>query len=236
MQKSPLYIALDKEDEFEALSFLTGFAGENLHVKIGMELYYREGPRVVEKVKHAGHSVFLDLKLHDIPVTAEKAMRNLAKLEPDCVNVHALGGKEMMKRAKEGLLSGTPASAEPPLCLAVTHLTSSTEEMLKNDLAIDNGIEKHVLQLSRSVNEAELDGIICSALDVPAVKSQFPLYTLSPGIRRDEDEPNDQKRAVTPGQARELGTDAIVVGRGITEAADPREAYKRYITEWSEER
>ncbi|GEL07320.1 orotidine-5'-phosphate decarboxylase [Salisediminibacterium halotolerans] len=236
MQISPLYIALDKENETKALAFLNEFKEETLDVKVGMELYFREGPRIVETIKQAGHRVFIDLKIHDIPVTAEKAMRNLAKLEPDCVNVHALGGKEMMKRAKEGLTAGTPASKEPPLCLAVTHLTSSSQEMLRNDLAIATDIQAHVLQLSASVYEAGLDGVICSALDVSAVKEHFPLYALCPGIRRKADEPDDQKRAVTPREAREFGADAIVVGRGITKASSPQKAYQDYIREWLKER
>jgi len=234
MQRRPLIVALDFATNQELTTFLSAFPNEKLFVKVGMELFYREGPRLVYELKEQGHDIFLDLKLHDIPTTVKRAMKQLANLEVDLVNVHALGGVDMMNAAKEGLDSGTPMGKTPPPCIAVTQLTSTTPDVLANELGIQTSLEEHVIHLCNQVQKAELAGVVCSALEVTKIQQRFTpsFFTVTPGIRRLEDVANDQARVVTPGKARELGSTAIVVGRGITRANDPAYAYEQYVKEW----
>lgn len=235
MLNKPLFVALDMESKEEADRFLSYFASENIAVKVGMELFYRLGPSFIAELKENGHSIFLDLKLHDIPTTVRRAMKQLAQLEVDLVNVHALGGLDMMKAAKEGLESGTAHGKTVPKVIAVTQLTSTNDNMLKHELAIDMPLDKHVLHLCHQTQLAELDGVVCSSLEVPFIKEHCgaSFYTVTPGIRLKDDAQNDQVRVVTPYKAQELGSDAIVVGRGITKADDPLKAYHHYLKEWS---
>jgi len=234
MQRRPLIVALDFATKQEVITFLSAFQNKKLFVKVGMELFYREGPRLVYELKEQGHDIFLDLKLHDIPTTVKRAMKQLANLEVDLVNVHALGGVDMMNAAKEGLDSGTPMGKTPPPCIAVTQLTSTTPDVLANELGIQTSLEEHVIHLCNQVQKAELAGVVCSALEVTKIQQRFTpsFFTVTPGIRRLEDVANDQARVVTPGKARELGSTAIVVGRGITRANDPAYAYEQYVKEW----
>ncbi len=234
MQRRPLIVALDFATKEEVTSFLSAFPHEKLFVKVGMELFYREGPSLVHELKEQGHQLFLDLKLHDIPTTVNRAMKQLANLEVDLVNVHALGGVDMMKAAKEGLDSGTPMGKTPPPCIAVTQLTSTTPNVLANELAIQTPLDEHVIHLCNQVQKADLAGVVCSALEVTKIQQQFTpsFLTVTPGIRRLEDTANDQARVVTPAKAKELGSTAIVVGRGITRATDPAYAYHQYLEEW----
>ncbi|MBU9720413.1 MULTISPECIES: orotidine-5'-phosphate decarboxylase [Bacillaceae] len=235
MQQQPLIIALDFPTKEEALHFLEQFKGESLFVKVGMELFYREGAPLIKTLKEMGHEIFLDLKLHDIPTTVKRAMKQLAALEVDLVNVHAMGGIEMMKAAIEGLKEGAKSPEKVPMCIAVTQLTSMSEEEMKKELNIQSTLKDSVLHLCHSVREAGLDGVVCSAQEVPAIRENIgdDFYTVTPGIRRETDAVNDQHRVVTPGMAAEMGSSAIVVGRGITRANDPIEAYLQYKREWS---
>ncbi|SDY74794.1 orotidine-5'-phosphate decarboxylase [Evansella caseinilytica] len=234
MQPNPLIIALDFPGKADTERFLRHFSGETLFVKVGMELFYKEGVPLIHDLKAAGHHLFLDLKLHDIPTTVRRAMKQLASLEVDIVNVHAMGGTAMMVAAQEGLDEGTPAGRGIPSCIAVTQLTSMTEKAMNEQLYIAGSLMDHVLHLCGQVKAAGLAGVVCSAQEVPAIReaigSQF--FTVTPGIRMAEDEVNDQHRVVTPADAAKLGADAIVVGRGITRAADPLAAYRAYETEW----
>ncbi|WP_280769052.1 orotidine-5'-phosphate decarboxylase [Salipaludibacillus daqingensis] len=234
MQRRPLIVALDFATKQEVITFLSAFRNEKLFVKVGMELFYREGPRFVYELKEQGHDIFLDLKLHDIPTTVKRAMKQLANLEVDLVNVHALGGVDMMKAAKEGLDLGTAMGKKAPSCIAVTQLTSTSSEMLANELAIPASLDDHVIHLCDQVKKADLAGVVCSALEVPKIQDSFSssFLTVTPGIRRLEDAANDQSRVVTPGKAKELGSTAIVVGRGITRATEPIYAYEQYVKEW----
>ncbi|WP_416151015.1 orotidine-5'-phosphate decarboxylase [Salipaludibacillus sp. HK11] len=234
MQGRPLIVALDFETKQEVTSFLTRFPNENLFLKVGMELFYREGPRLIYELKEQGHQLFLDLKLHDIPTTVKRAMSQLAKLEVDLVNVHALGGVNMMIAAKEGLEAGTNMGKVAPPCIAVTQLTSTTPEMLLHELDVQTKLDKHVIHLCDQVSKAELAGVVCSALEVPVIQEKFSssFLTITPGIRRQEDSTDDQARVVTPTKAKLLGSTGIVVGRGITRAKDPVTAYYHYLQEW----
>lgn len=234
MASRPLIVALDFPSREEALQFLSPFEGENLFVKVGMELFYKEGQSFIYDIKEQGHHIFLDLKLHDIPTTVKRAMTQLASLEVDVVNVHAMGGVEMMAAAKEGLIAGTRVNGKVPTCIAVTQLTSTSEEMMQRELMIQGSLEDHVLHLCGRVKEAGLDGVVCSAQEVQLIRRtiESPFYTVTPGIRRAEDAANDQQRVVTPQLAAAYGASAIVVGRGITRADNPVEAYREYEKEW----
>ncbi|UCZ51795.1 orotidine-5'-phosphate decarboxylase [Bacillus shivajii] len=234
MRNRPLIVALDYPSKKEVDAFLDHFKHEQLFVKVGMELFYSEGPALIEGIKDKGHHVFLDLKLHDIPNTVKRAMTQLARLNVDLVNVHALGGVAMMEAAMEGLYSGA-RNGTSPMCIAVTQLTSTSEEMMNKELKIDGSLSNHVFHLCKQVERAKLDGVVCSAIEVPEVKEQTSsaFYTVTPGIRRNTDERHDQHRVVTPKRANQLGSDAIVVGRGITRADDPLVAYNLYQQEWS---
>lgn len=226
-------IALDFPTLAEVDHFLQTFAGEILYVKVGMELYYSAGPRVIEQIKAAGHHIFLDLKLHDIPNTVKRAMKALARLEVDMVNVHASGGLKMMEAALEGLEAGTTAGKKRPLCIAVTQLTSTSARSLRTELLIEEQMETAVLHFAKLAYEARLDGIVSSALEVPLVKETLPqMLTVTPGIRMEGDTLDDQVRIVTPERAKELGSDFIVVGRSITNSEQPFEAYKKVMEAW----
>ena len=207
-----------------------------MFVKIGMELFYQEGPEIVRYLKDAGHDVFLDLKLHDIPNTVEKAMRGLAKLGVDVTCVHAAGGIRMMEAAMRGLEEGTPEGGKRPLLLAITQLTSTSEEEMHADQLIEVPLEKSVIHYANCAKKAGLDGVVSSAWEVEAIKETAgdEFVCLTPGIRPEGTVAGDQTRVVTPSQAREIGSTFIVVGRPITQATDPYEAYRTIQTEWSQ--
>lgn len=230
-------IALDFSTWQEVEDFLRFFPEEEkLFVKIGMELFYQEGPEIVRYLKDAGHDVFLDLKLHDIPNTVEKAMRGLAKLGIDVTCVHAAGGIRMMEAAMRGLEEGTPEGGKRPLLLAITQLTSTSEEEMHADQLIEVPLEKSVIHYANCAKKAGLDGVVSSAWEVEAIKETAgdEFVCLTPGIRPEGTVAGDQTRVVTPSQAREIGSTFIVVGRPITQATDPYEAYRAIQTEWSQ--
>ncbi len=230
-------IALDFSTWQEVEDFLRFFPEEEkLFVKIGMELFYQEGPEIVRYLKDGGHDVFLDLKLHDIPNTVEKAMRGLAKLGVDVTCVHASGGIRMMEAAMRGLEEGTPEGGKRPLLLAITQLTSTSEEEMHADQLIEVPLEKSVIHYANCAKKAGLDGVVSSAWEVEAIKETAgdEFVCLTPGIRPEGTVAGDQTRVVTPSQAREIGSTFIVVGRPITQATDPYEAYRTIQTEWSQ--
>lgn len=230
-------IALDFSTWQEVEDFLLFFPEEEkLFVKIGMELFYQEGPEIVRYLKDAGHDVFLDLKLHDIPNTVEKAMRGLAKLGVDVTCVHAAGGIRMMEAAMRGLEEGTPEGGKRPLLLAITQLTSTSEEEMHADQLIEVPLEKSVIHYANCAKKAGLDGVVSSAWEVEAIKETAgdEFVCLTPGIRPEGTVVGDQTRVVTPSQAREIGSTFIVVGRPITQATDSYEAYRAIQTEWSQ--
>ena len=215
-------IACDFKDKADTLAFLDQFQEEKPFVKIGMELFYGEGPDIVRAIKDRGHKIFLDLKLHDIPNTVKKAMQNLARLGVDMTNVHAAGTIDMMRAAQEGL--GADA-----LLIAVTQLTSTTEERMQRELLIGAPIADTVAHYARNTKEAGLNGVVCSPLEAALVKEACgrDFITVTPGIRFADGDVGDQKRIMTPALARETGTEFIVVGRPITQAADVVAAYRR---------
>ncbi|MBR2151958.1 MAG: orotidine-5'-phosphate decarboxylase [Clostridia bacterium] len=226
-------IALDFENKEKALGFLDNFTGRKPFVKIGMELFYAEGPQIVKDIKARGHKIFLDLKLHDIPNTVKKAMAVLSSLDVDMCNLHAAGTIDMMKAALEGL---TRADGSRPILLAVTQLTSTSEERMQRELLINETIENTVVKYAQNAKEAGLDGVVCSPLEAPLVKegcgSQF--MTVTPGIRFADGDVGDQVRITTPDKAKQMGTDYIVVGRPITAAEDPVAAYERCVKEFND--
>ena len=199
------------------------------YVKIGMELFYAEGPSMIRLLKERGHKVFLDLKLHDIPNTVKKAMQVLGGYGVDMVNVHASGGVEMMKAAKEGLMLGAARFADKPKLIAVTQLTSTDEETLHNELLIDRPMDEVVRQYALNAKAAGLDGVVCSAYEAAEIHEAcgVDFLTVTPGIRFSDGSANDQKRVMTPAQAKLEGSDFIVVGRPITAADKPFDAYNR---------
>ncbi|MBR6554945.1 MAG: orotidine-5'-phosphate decarboxylase [Clostridia bacterium] len=215
-------IACDFKDKADTLAFLDQFQAEKPFVKIGMELFYGEGPDIVRAIKDRGHKIFLDLKLHDIPNTVKKAMQNLARLGVDMTNVHAAGTIDMMRAAREGL-------GDDALLIAVTQLTSTTEERMQRELLINAPITDTVAHYARNAKEAGLGGVVCSPLEAALVKEACgrDFITVTPGIRFADGDVGDQKRIMTPALARETGTEFIVVGRPITQAADPVAAYRR---------
>ena len=218
-------IALDFKDMETSLKFLDQF-NESLYVKVGMELFYGSGLEIIKEIKKRGHKIFLDLKLHDIPNTVKKAMTNLAKLGVDLINLHAAGGSIMMKAAMEGLIEGS--NGNRPLLIAVTQLTSTSKEMMNNEQLIPGEVIDSVVNYAKVAKEAGLDGIVCSPLEVKLVKEVCgkEFLTVTPGIRRASNHKDDQVRITTPSMAREIGSDFIVVGRPITQAENPVEAYK----------
>ena len=224
-------IALDFDSKEKTLAFLDRFTGEKPFVKIGMELFYAEGPSIVREIKARGHKIFLDLKLHDIPNTVKKAMAVLSSLDVDMVNLHAAGTRAMMSAALEGL---TRADGSRPILLAVTQLTSTSEERMHEDLLIEGKIGDVVVHYAQNARKAGLDGVVCSPLEAGMVKAACgkEFLTVTPGIRFADGAVGDQVRVTTPAQAREIGTDFIVVGRPITAAEDPVAAYKRCLEEF----
>ncbi len=226
-------IACDFKDRETLFNFLDNFKDEKPYLKIGMEIFYKEGLDLVKEIKNRGHKIFLDLKLCDIPNTVYKAMLNLADAGVDMVNVHAFGGEEMMRAAKKALIE---KGADTKL-LAVTILTSLNEETLKNELLINEELSKTVIHYARNAKEAGCDGVVCSPLESTIVKENCgeEFLTVTPGVRFADDDKGDQKRVTTPSKARELGSSYIVVGRSITGATNPLEAYLRASREFKGE-
>lgn len=224
-------IACDFNSKEEVMNFLAKFEEESLYVKIGMELFYSEGPQIVKDIKKLGHKIFLDLKLHDIPNTVMKAMRVLSNLDVDMCNVHASGTIPMMEAALKGL---TREDGTRPLLIAVTQLTSTSEETMKKDLLINEPMQDVVSHYAKNAKIAGLDGIVCSPLEAKGVHDSCGtgFLTITPGVRFASDDKGDQTRVMTPAQAREIGSDYIVVGRPITGAKDPVEAYRRCVKEF----
>ena len=224
-------IACDFKNKEETLRFLDQFTEEKPFLKIGMELFYSEGPEVVREIKKRGHKIFLDLKLHDIPNTVKKAMVSLSKLDVDMCNVHAAGTREMMKAAIEGL---TREDGTRPLLISVTQLTSTSQERMEEELLIKEQIDKVVMHYAENSKLAGLDGVVCSPLEAGKVKEKCgkEFLTITPGVRFETDDVGDQVRVTTPKKAKELGSDYIVVGRPITKAQNPVEAYRRCVTDF----
>lgn len=224
-------IALDFDSKEKTLAFLDKFKGDKPFVKIGMELFYAEGPEIVREIKRRGHRIFLDLKLHDIPNTVKKAMAALSKLDADMFNLHAGGTVGMMRAAVEGL---TRPDGTRPLLIAVTQLTSTDQESMENDLLIKEPIDKVVMHYAENARKAGLDGVVCSPLEAGKVHGVCGegFLTVTPGVRFAGGDAGDQKRITTPARARELGSDYIVVGRPITAADDPVRAYERCLAEF----
>ena len=224
-------VACDFSSAAETFAFLDKFTEEKPFVKIGMELFYAEGPQIVRDIKARGHRIFLDLKLHDIPNTVGKAMRVLSNLDADIVNLHAAGTAVMMKAALEGL---TRPDGTRPLLIAVTQLTSTDEQTMRSELLIGRPLDEVVMCYARNAAQAGLDGVVCSPLEAGKVheKCGADFLTVTPGVRFADGEVGDQKRVTTPAQAKELGSDYIVVGRPITKANDPVAAYRRCVKEF----
>lgn len=224
-------IALDFSSKDEVYGFLDKFKDKKPFVKIGMELFYSEGPEIVREIKRRGHKIFLDLKLHDIPNTVKSAMRVLSGLNVDICNLHAAGGSEMMKAAVEGL---TRADGSRPLLIAVTQLTSTDARMLKDELLISEDMEKTIMSYALNAKTSGLDGVVCSPLEADKVHSVCgkEFITVTPGVRFADGEKGDQKRVTTPAEARKIGSDYIVVGRPITRAENPVQAYERCVKEF----
>ncbi len=224
-------IACDFSSKEDTFAFLDKFTDVKPFVKIGMELFYAEGPEIVREIKARGHRIFLDLKLCDIPNTVKKAMSVLSSLDVDMCNVHAFGTIAMMEAAVEGL---TRADGTRPLLIAVTQLTSTSEERMKNDLLIDKPLNDVVVHYAMNAEKAGLDGVVCSPLEASLVKENCgnDFMTVTPGIRFADGEVGDQVRITTPEKARKIGSDYIVVGRPITAADDPVKAYKRCVSEF----
>ncbi len=231
MTNKDVIIACDFASAGQTLAFLDLFKEEKPFVKIGMELFYAEGAPIVREIKRRGHKIFLDLKLHDIPNTVKKAMAVLSRLDIDMCNVHAAGTIEMMRYALEGL---TRPDGTRPLLIAVTQLTSTSEERMQNELLIDATINDCIVKYARNTREAGLDGVVCSPLEARMVKDACGegFLTVTPGVRFADGDKADQVRVTTPARAREIGSDYIVVGRPITAADDPVAAYRRCVAEF----
>lgn len=224
-------IACDFASKEETLNFLDKFTGKKPFVKIGMELFYAEGPQIVKDLKARGHKIFLDLKLHDIPNTVKKSMAVLSRLDVDMTNLHAAGTISMMEGALEGL---TRPDGTRPLLIAVTQLTSTDQERMEKDLLIKEPIDKVVMHYAHNAMKAGLDGVVCSPLEAGKVHETCgdKFLTVTPGVRFADGDIGDQKRVMTPAEAKRIGSDYIVVGRPITAAADPVAAYERCCTEF----
>ena len=224
-------IACDFDSAEKTFQFLDKFTGRKPFVKIGMELFYAEGPSIVREIKKRGHKIFLDLKLHDIPNTVKKSMAVLSGLDVDMTNLHAAGTKRMMVGALEGL---TRPDGTRPLLIAVTQLTSTDEETMKEDLLINEPIDKVVMHYAKNAKDAGLDGVVCSPLEAGKVHDTCGagFLTVTPGVRFADGDVGDQKRVMTPAEAKKIGSDYIVVGRPITAAEDPVAAYERCIAEF----
>ncbi len=223
-------IACDFSSQEELFTFLKPFQGLNPFLKVGMELYYKEGPQLVKKLKDMGCKIFLDLKLHDIPTTVHKAMKNIASLGVEITNCHAAGGILMMQEAKKGLKEGSIDGKET-LLIAVTQLTSTSDEIMNNELLIPGHVNDVVKAYALNAKKAGLEGVVCSALEASIMK-EIGMISVTPGIRFADDSKDDQKRVATPSYAKELGASYIVVGRSITAATDPVAAYKRCVKEF----
>ena len=224
-------IALDFDSREKTLAFLDRFTGEKPFVKIGMELFYAEGPQIVRDIKARGHKIFLDLKLHDIPNTVRKAMSVLSALDVDMVNLHAAGTRAMMTAALEGL---TRADGTRPLLIAVTQLTSTSQQSMTEEIGIDRPLADVVIAYAQNAAQAGLDGVVCSPLEAGKIHAACSdrFVTVTPGIRFADAKADDQVRITTPAKAREIGSDYIVVGRPITQADDPVAAYRRCVGEF----
>ena len=224
-------IACDFASKEQVFNFLDKFQGRKPFVKIGMELFYAEGPEIVKEIKKRGHKIFLDLKLHDIPNTVKKSMAVLSRLDVDMTNLHASGTVNMMKAALEGL---TREDGTRPILIAVTQLTSTDQESMEKDLLINEPIDKVVMHYASNARLAGLDGVVCSPLEAEKVHSTCgkDFVTVTPGVRFADGEIGDQKRVMTPEQAKKIGSDYIVVGRPITAAEDPVQAYERCVKEF----
>lgn len=224
-------VACDFSSAEQVFTFLDKFQGRKPFVKIGMELYYAEGPAIVRQIKTRGHKIFLDLKLHDIPNTVKKAMAVLSRLDVDICNLHAAGTTAMMEAALEGL---TQPDGTRPLLIAVTQLTSTDQAAMERDLMIHAPMEQVVMHYAETAKRAGLDGIVCSPLEAGRVHERCgrDFLTVTPGVRFADGDAGDQKRVMTPAAAREIGSDYIVVGRPITAAADPVAAYERCVREF----
>lgn len=224
-------IACDFSSKEETLAFLDKFSGKKPYVKVGMELFYAEGPEIVREIKARGHQIFLDLKLHDIPNTVKKSMSVLSRLDVDMVNLHAAGTRAMMEAALEGV---TRLDGSRPLVIAVTQLTSTSQERMQEELLISAPIDDTVMHYATNAEKAGLDGVVCSPMEAGKVHEtcgkQF--LTVTPGIRFADGDKGDQVRVTTPAQAKEIGSDYIVVGRPITAASDPVAAYERCVAEF----
>lgn len=224
-------IACDFDSKQKTLEFLDKFTGRKPFVKIGMELFYAEGPSIVREIKARGHKIFLDLKLHDIPNTVKKSMAVLSRLDVDMTNLHAGGTIRMMQAAIEGL---TREDGTRPLLIAVTQLTSTDEESMRNDLWIEKPIDEVVMHYAENAKVAGLDGVVCSPLEAGKVHGRCGdnFLTVTPGVRFADGDIGDQKRVMTPAEAKKIGSDYIVVGRPITAAQDPVAAYERCLNEF----
>ena len=224
-------IACDFSSAEDTFNFLDKFTEEKPFVKIGMELYYAEGPSIVKEIKKRGHKIFLDLKLHDIPNTVKKSMSVLSKLDVDMTNLHAAGTVDMMKAAVEGL---TREDGTRPILIAVTQLTSTSEERMQKELLINASINDTIVKYAQNTKEAGLDGVVCSPLEAGMVKDACGkgFITVTPGVRFADGDKGDQVRITTPARAKEIGSDYIVVGRPITQADDPVAAYRRCVEEF----
>ncbi len=224
-------VACDYSNKDEVIDFLSKFREEKPFVKIGMELFYAEGPEIIKLIKSMGHKIFLDLKLHDIPNTVKKAMRVLSRHNVDMCNIHAAGTISMMEAAIEGL---TREDGSRPLLIAVTQLTSTNEERMQKDLLIEKPLEHVVTHYAKNAKVAGLDGVVCSPLEAGMVHYACgnDFLTITPGVRFADTDTGDQVRVTTPAKAKELGSDYIVVGRPITQANDPVEAYRRCLRDF----
>ena len=224
-------IALDFKNAEETFSFLDKFTGKKPYVKIGMELFYAEGPQIVREIKARGHKIFLDLKLHDIPNTVKGGMRSLRDLGVDMTNLHAAGTIDMMKAALEGL---TREDGTRPLLIAVTQLTSTSQERMEKEILIEKPIDEVVIKYAQNAKAAGLDGVVCSPLEAGKIHASCgeSFLTVTPGVRFADGDVGDQVRVTTPERAREIGSDYIVVGRPITKAEDPVAAYERCMREF----
>lgn len=224
-------IACDFSGRQQTMDFLAKFKDKKPFVKIGMELFYAEGPQIVREIKQRGHKIFLDLKLHDIPNTVKKAMAVLSGLDVDMTNLHAAGTKKMMEAALEGL---TRPDGSRPLLLAVTQLTSTDQQTMERDILIEKPIEEVVMRYAENAKECGLDGVVCSPLEAKGVHSALGsnFLTVTPGIRFADGDVQDQKRIMTPQEAKRIGSDYIVVGRPVTASDDPVAAYERCVKEF----
>ncbi len=224
-------VACDFASAEQVFAFLDKFTGRKPFVKIGMELFYAEGPQIVREIKKRGHKIFLDLKLHDIPNTVKKSMSVLSRLDVDLCNLHAAGTVRMMEAAIEGL---TREDGTRPLLIAVTQLTSTDQESMENDLLIQKPIDEVVMHYAANAKKAGLDGVVCSPLEAGKVHERCgaDFLTVTPGVRFADGDIGDQKRVMTPAEAKRIGSDYIVVGRPITAAEDPVAAYERCVAEF----